>query len=144
METVYQEKDHILSVLAQNHTGVLQRISGLFSRRCYNIKSIVAAQTADTGLSEVLIVVTGDGRIVKQVKRQLEKLVDEIESQLQSGPEREIPTTVIGELVMEKLKNVDEVAYVRFASVYKQYQDINSFKEELNNLTKGKEVHGQD
>ena len=76
METVYQEKDHILSVLAQNHTGVLQRISGLFSRRCYNIKSIVAAQTADAGLSEVLIVVTGDGRIVKQVKRQLEKLVD--------------------------------------------------------------------
>ena len=76
METVYQEKDHILSVLAQNHTGVLQRISGLFSRRCYNILSIVAAQTADAGLSEVLIVVTGDGRIVKQVKRQLEKLVD--------------------------------------------------------------------
>lgn len=69
---------------------------------------------------------------------QLEKLVDEIESQLQSGPEREIPTTVIGELVMEKLKNVDEVAYVRFASVYRQFKDINTFMHELNKLLEDK------
>ena len=76
METNHQEKDYIISVLAQNHAGVLLRISGLFSRRCYNIKSIVAAQTADASQSEILIVVTGDDRIIKQVKRQLEKLVD--------------------------------------------------------------------
>jgi len=76
METNHPEKDYILSVLAENHAGVLLRISGLFSRRCYNIKSIVAAQTADASQSEILIVVTGDDRIVKQVKRQLEKLVD--------------------------------------------------------------------
>ena len=43
--TIQEEKDYILSVLAKNHAGVLLRISGLFSRRCYNIKSIVAAQT---------------------------------------------------------------------------------------------------
>jgi len=76
METNHPEKDYLLSVLAENHAGVLLRISGLFSRRCYNIKSIVAAQTADASRSEILIVVTGDDRIVKQVKRQLEKLVD--------------------------------------------------------------------
>lgn len=69
---------------------------------------------------------------------QLEEIVDGIESQLQAGSEREIHSHVIGELVMESLKNVDEVAYVRFASVYKSYQDIDSFKEELNNLSKGK------
>ena len=76
MENTHPEKDYLLSVLAENHAGVLLRISGLFSRRCYNIKSIVAAQTADASRSEILIVVTGDDRIVKQVKRQLEKLVD--------------------------------------------------------------------
>lgn len=76
MENTHPEKDYILSVLAENHAGVLLRISGLFSRRCYNIKSIVAAQTADASRSEILIVVTGDDRIIKQVKRQLEKLVD--------------------------------------------------------------------
>ena len=76
MDNTHPEKDYLLSVLAENHAGVLLRISGLFSRRCYNIKSIVAAQTADASRSEILIVVTGDDRIVKQVKRQLEKLVD--------------------------------------------------------------------
>ena len=50
-----EEKDYILSVLAQNHAGVLLRIAGLFSRRCYNIKSIVAAQTEDNNRSRILI-----------------------------------------------------------------------------------------
>ena len=68
MENNHPEKDYILSVLAENRAGVLLRISGLFSRRCYNIKSIVAAQTADASRSEILIVVTGDDRIIKQVK----------------------------------------------------------------------------
>lgn len=48
-----EEKDYILSVLAQNHAGVLLRIAGLFSRRCYNIKSIVAAQTEDNNRSRI-------------------------------------------------------------------------------------------
>ena len=52
--------------------------------------------------------------------------------------EREIPSTEIGELVMEKLKDVDEVSYVRFASVYRQFKDINTFMEELNKLLKEK------
>ena len=58
------EKEYILSVLARNRAGVLLRIAGLFSRRCYNILSIVAAQTEDTEYSRILIVVSGDDRIV--------------------------------------------------------------------------------
>ena len=67
---------------------------------------------------------------------ELEKISDEIEQELQNSLEREIPTTEIGELVMQKLKKVDEVAYVRFASVYRQFKDINTFMEELNKLLK--------
>ena len=52
--------------------------------------------------------------------------------------EREVSSSVIGELVMEKLKNVDEVAYVRFASVYRQFKDIGTFMEELNKLIDNK------
>lgn len=64
----------------------------------------------------------------------LEQLVDEIEQNLQNQLEREITTEAIGEEVMEKLKGVDEVAYVRFASVYRQFKDIDSFMAELNKL----------
>jgi len=64
----------------------------------------------------------------------LEKIADEIEQELQNSLERETSTERIGELVMERLKNVDEVAYVRFASVYRQFKDINTFMTELNKL----------
>ena len=64
----------------------------------------------------------------------LVKRADEIEQELQNSLDREISTQKIGELVMEKLKDVDEVAYVRFASVYRQFKDINTFMEELNKL----------
>ena len=69
-------KEYILSVLARNRSGVLLRIAGLFSRRCYNILSIVAAQTENTEYSRILIVVSGDDRIIRQVDKQLQKLVD--------------------------------------------------------------------
>ena len=62
-------KEYILSVLARNKAGVLLRIAGLFSRRCYNIKSIVAAQTVDPEYSEILIVVQGDERIGRRSHR---------------------------------------------------------------------------
>ena len=65
---------------------------------------------------------------------QVEHMVDEIESQLQNSLEREVASTKIGEYAMEKLKDVDEVAYVRFASVYRQFRDINTFMDELNKL----------
>ena len=61
-------------------------------------------------------------------------LTDEIEQNLQNSLEREVSTETIGEQVMEKLKSVDEVAYVRFASVYRQFKDINTIMSELNKL----------
>ena len=69
---------------------------------------------------------------------QIEGMVDNIESQLQQSLDREVTSMAIGELTMEQLKNVDEVAYVRFASVYRQFKDINTFMEELNKLLKEK------
>ena len=65
---------------------------------------------------------------------QIEKMVDNIETQLQQSLDREVTSMAIGELTMEQLKSVDEVAYVRFASVYRQFKDINTFMEELNKL----------
>ena len=69
----------------------------------------------------------------------LEQIADDIEQELQSALEREISTTEIGEMVMKRLKDVDEVAYVRFASVYRSFKDINTFMEELTKLLKQKE-----
>lgn len=68
----------------------------------------------------------------------LEKIVDEIELELQNSLDREVTSTSIGEYAMEALKGVDEVAYVRFASVYRQFKDINTFMEELNKLIEDK------
>ena len=62
------------------------------------------------------------------------RIADEVEQELQNSMNREISATRIGELVMDKLKVVDEVSYVRFASVYRQFKDIDSFMEELNKL----------
>ena len=64
----------------------------------------------------------------------LEKVAAEIEQELQNAMERAISTEVIGERVMENLRNIDQVAYVRFASVYRQFKDIDSFMEELTKL----------
>jgi len=69
---------------------------------------------------------------------ELEKLVDEVEAHFQNKLEREVESRHIGELVMEKLKLLDEVAYVRFASVYRQFTDLNSFISELDRLLKEK------
>ncbi len=68
----------------------------------------------------------------------LEELVGEIEQVLQNQMDREVPSAQIGELVMERLKKLDEVAYVRFASVYRQFKDINTFMHELNKLLEDK------
>lgn len=64
----------------------------------------------------------------------LENAIDDIEQSIQNSMDREVSSDRIGELVMEKLKGIDEVAYVRFASVYRQFKDINTFMEELNKL----------
>ena len=68
----------------------------------------------------------------------IEQIVTDIETKLQNSLDREVTSKAIGEYVMEHLKNVDEVAYVRFASVYRQFKDINTFMEELNKLLQEK------
>ncbi len=69
----------------------------------------------------------------------LETIVDDIEQDLQNSLEREVSSVKIGEMVMDKLKDLDEVAYVRFASVYRQFKDINTFMDELNKLLNSKQ-----
>ena len=68
----------------------------------------------------------------------LERMTDEIEQTLQNNLDREIPTELVGEQVMDKLRDVDEVAYVRFASVYRQFKDIHTFMSELSKLLEEK------
>jgi len=66
--------------------------------------------------------------------QQIDAMIDEIENQIFNMEEKEIETSAIGELVMQKIKQLDEVAYVRFASVYREFKDVNTFMEELGKL----------
>lgn len=66
--------------------------------------------------------------------QQIETLVDSLLSELESEYEREVPSTVIGQIVMDKLEELDEVAYVRFASVYRRFRDVNQFLSEVEGL----------
>jgi transcriptional repressor NrdR len=68
----------------------------------------------------------------------LAELVDEVESRLMDNPDRELPTTDIGELLMARLRNLDKVSYVRFASVYRDFQDEEAFFNELKSLMRQK------
>ena len=67
---------------------------------------------------------------------QITQLVDEVETEIFNREEKEVPSAVIGELVMDKLKNLEAVAYVRFASVYREFKDINTFMDELKKVLK--------
>lgn len=69
----------------------------------------------------------------------LEELANEIERGLSNMIEKEIPSTFIGELVMERLKSIDEIAYVRFASVYRQFKDVNTLMAEIEKLRNGRD-----
>lgn len=66
----------------------------------------------------------------------LEQAVTDIEKELRNSLEREIPSKLIGEMVMERLRKIDEVAYVRFASVYRKFEDIETFMEEIRSMVK--------
>ena len=80
--------------------------------------------------------------MIKECKKRLvyikkiEKTVDEIEIEINNSLKREVEASYIGDMVIERLKKLDEIAYVRFASVYRQFKDINEFKKELNKLLK--------
>ena len=73
-----------------------------------------------------------DKRLV--TRGEMDAIVSSIESQLQNSLQTEVPSSQIGDMVMQRLKDVDEVAYVRFASVYRQFKDIDAFIDELNKL----------
>lgn len=65
---------------------------------------------------------------------EVNQLVDEVETDIFNREEKEIPSTAIGEIVMDKIKNLDSVAYVRFASVYREFKDVNTFMSELKKM----------
>ncbi|HIU74748.1 MAG TPA: transcriptional regulator NrdR, partial [Candidatus Pelethocola excrementipullorum] len=67
---------------------------------------------------------------------QIKELVDSVENEIFNMEEREIPSTAIGELVMNRLKHLDAVAYVRFASIYREFKDVNTFMDELKKMLK--------
>lgn len=71
----------------------------------------------------------------------IEDLVDELEKQLQNEMVKEVQTEKIGNMVMDQLKKLDEVAYVRFASVYREFKDLNTFMEELTKILKEKKIN---
>ena len=70
----------------------------------------------------------------------LAEIIDEVESQLADTPDRELSTVEIGERLMDQLKNLDKIAYVRFASVYRDFQDVDAFLREVSDLMKQKRV----
>ena len=140
----YQESRVIDSRPAEESTTIRRRRECLSCQKRFTTYEIMERLP--------LIVVKKDGsrqtfdkmKIVNGLIRACEKrpvaateihaVADEIEQDLQNSLEREISSQKIGELVMEKLKAIDEVAYVRFASVYRQFKDINTFRDELNKL----------
>ena len=75
----------------------------------------------------------------KVTMEDLERITTEIEQSIQNTLEREVSTDKIGEMVMERLKNIDQVAYIRFASVYRRFQDVGSFIQEIQGLGEDKE-----
>lgn len=93
------EQRHVLSVLVKNSSGVLSRVSGLFSRRGYNIDSLTVGRTEDEKISRMTIAIVGDNDILEQVKKQLDKLEDVIKViDLKSGK------SVYRELVLIKVR----------------------------------------
>ena len=71
-------------------------------------------------------------------RNQIEKISEDIEKQLSNSMVTEVRSQEIGEMIMDRLKDIDEVSYVRFASVYRQFKDINTFMEEIESLMKKK------
>ena len=67
-------------------------------------------------------------------KEEIDKMIGEIEEQLRKKGKKEIKSSIIGEIIMKKIKKIDNVAYIRFASVYRDFQDVNDFKQELKDL----------
>lgn len=96
---------HVISVLVENKSGVLARIAGLFSARGYNIDSLAVGETNDTTISRITLVVKGDDRIIEQVMKQLDKLIDVIRVEdltLQGYIERDL---ILARISIDKSKD---------------------------------------
>jgi len=102
------------------------------SAEAYSAKSKIKMTKADKVLNGILR--SCEKRPVPLAD--IEKLIDDIEAKLYNMLEREVTSERIGEMVMERLKDLDDIAYVRFASVYRQFKDINSFMDELAKIIK--------
>ena len=98
------------------------------------IKKDNSRETYDRSKIEAVIIHSCHKRPVSP--QQINSMIDEIENQIFNMEEKEVPTSAIGELVMGKLKDLDEVAYVRFASVYREFKDVNTFIDEIGKLLK--------
>ena len=98
------------------------------------IKKDDSRETYDRSKIEKGIVLSCHKRPVSS--QQITSMIDRIENRIFGREEREIPASVIGEMVMEMLKELDEVAYVRFASVYREFKDVNAFIDELSRILK--------
>ena len=127
----YQESKVVDSRHSDDNTSIRRR------RECLSCQKRFT--TYETVESLPMVVVKKDNSRQSFEKRpvsmaDLEQAVDEIEQIIQNSLDREVSTERIGELVMERLKPLDEVAYVRFASVYRQFKDINSFMHELTKI----------
>ncbi len=106
----------VLSILVQNTTGVLNRVSGLFSRRGYNIESITAGVTADDRFTRITIVTSGDELIIEQIVKQLAKLEDVVDIKILKRDE-----SVERELILMKIKATDQErsAIVSTANIFR-------------------------
>lgn len=115
---------YVLSVLVENHSGVLSKVSGLFSRRGYNIDSLTVGETEDSSISRITLVVSGDESIIEQINKQLNKLVDVIKI-----VELSMEQAVYTEIALIKLKtgnnrsNIIEVINIFRAKVLEMTKD---------------------
>jgi transcriptional repressor NrdR len=107
--------------------------------RAEEVPLLVAKRNGDEEPFERSKVVEGIKRSVKNrpvTAAEIDELVDDVEESMRASGERPVPTSVIGREVLERLRNLDEVAYLRFASVYKDFQELTDFERELGQLLK--------
>ena len=111
-------KRYVLSVLVENHAGVLSRVSGLFSRRGYNIDSLTVGETFNTEQSRMTIVVRGDEYILEQIEKQLSKLVEVI-----SIKHCDLSETVVREMALIKVNAsaMNRVGVIETANIFRAH-----------------------
>lgn len=141
---------HILAVLLENEPGALSRIVGLFSQRAYNIESLTVAPTDDNSLSRITIVTTGDDKVLEQIVKQVNKLVDVIKvSELtdRKHVERElllVKVAAMNDKLRTEVKRICDIFRGSIVDISKQIytveltgssEKLNAFIEALNNET---------